>query len=78
MSKEQENTPEEAGNIDWDALEANDAPQETEETVDQERIEQAKAALSEEDKSNPYPDDFLADWNVLLENIEDTEEEEDE
>ncbi|NME66663.1 hypothetical protein [Flammeovirga aprica] len=53
--------------IDWDALEAEDKANEVsaEEQVDVEKIEEEKKLLSEEEKFSPYPDDFLADINII-------------
>lgn len=53
--------------IDWDALEAEDKANEVsnEEEVDVDKIEEEKKLLSKEEKFSPYPDDFLADINII-------------
>ncbi|MEH0154893.1 hypothetical protein V6R21_12180 [Limibacter armeniacum] len=68
----------ESGEINWEALEAADRRDELgdEETPDVKQIEKEKETLSDEEKSSPYPDDFLADWNLLRKTIEPEDEEE--
>ncbi|WP_345370098.1 hypothetical protein [Algivirga pacifica] len=78
MSEKKKQSSDEAGNVDWDALAAEDNPVEEVEEIDPARLEEAKSALSEEDKSSPYSDDFLADWNLLLEDIEEEDQEDSE
>ncbi|WP_044211002.1 hypothetical protein [Flammeovirga sp. OC4] len=53
--------------IDWEALEAEDKANEVskEEKVDVDKIEEEKKLLSNEEKFSPYPDDFLADINII-------------
>lgn len=54
--------------IDWDALEAEDNANETsdqEEVMDTEKINKEKKKLSEEEIFSPYPDDFLAEINII-------------
>ena len=58
--------------IDWEALENEDRLRyagKDEETYDVNAIEEEKNQLSEEEKSSPYPDDFLADINLLNKEI---------
>ncbi|MBB3700201.1 hypothetical protein KMW28_14485 [Flammeovirga yaeyamensis] len=60
--------------IDWDALEAEDkrnAANLKEEEVDQEKIDSEKKHLSKEEKSSPYPDDFLAEINIIRKDYDD-------
>lgn len=69
MSKED---PKKMEDIDWEALEEEDrlthAGKDVE-SYDKEAIEAEKAKLSEEEKTSPYPDDFLADINLLNKEI---------
>lgn len=53
--------------IDWNALEAEDRADEIteDESVDIEKIEDEKKLLTDEEKNSPYPDDFLADFNII-------------
>ncbi|NLR90863.1 hypothetical protein [Flammeovirga agarivorans] len=60
--------------IDWDALEAEDnknSRSKQEEKVDVERINAEKKKLSNEERSNPYPDDFLAEINIIRDDYDD-------
>lgn len=70
--KQQEQGPE---NIDWEALEAEDKAAEAikDEVPNKEAIAKEKEQLPEEDKFNPYPDDFLADWSLLRKSLDDEE-----
>ncbi|MEM1135639.1 MAG: hypothetical protein AAGI07_07345 [Bacteroidota bacterium] len=69
MNKEE---PEKMEDIDWDALEAEDrlahAGKDVED-YDKKAIDAEKEKLSEEEKTSPYPDDFLADINLLNKEI---------
>ncbi|OHX68336.1 hypothetical protein [Flammeovirga pacifica] len=60
--------------IDWEALEAEDrlnADNSSDEEVDLEKINSAKKKLSQEEKNSPYPDDFLAEINIIREDYDD-------
>ncbi|MBB6459749.1 hypothetical protein [Flammeovirga kamogawensis] len=69
MKKNQENQNQE---IDWDALEAEDKANEldSEEKVDHEKINEEKKKLSKEEQYSPYPDDFLAEINIIRKNYD--------
>jgi hypothetical protein len=69
MSKKEPNKMED---VDWEALENEDNLRyagKDEEIYDETAIETEKGQLSEEEKSSPYPDDFLADINLLHKDI---------
>ncbi|WP_281614591.1 hypothetical protein [Flammeovirga sp. SubArs3] len=60
--------------IDWDTLEAEDnknSRSKQEEKVDVERINAEKKKLSNEERRNPYPDDFLAEINIIRDDYDD-------
>jgi hypothetical protein len=71
MAKKPEKTIESAGNVDWERLES--MPQNRKKTsgefIDKEAIEAEKKNLTEQEKALPYPEDFLADINLLRKNI---------
>ncbi|AZQ62804.1 hypothetical protein EI427_11335 [Flammeovirga pectinis] len=69
MKKDQENQNQE---IDWNALEAADRAGElaSDEDVDIEKINEEKKKLSREEKFSPYPDDFLAEINIIRKNYD--------
>lgn len=67
-----EKKPNKMEDIDWEALENEDRLRyagKDEETYDVSAIEEEKNQLSEEEKDSPYPDDFLADINLLNKEI---------
>jgi|GEM_PF-6539082 len=67
-----EKEPKKMEDIDWEALENEDKLRyagKDEETYDVSAIEEEKNQLSEKEKSSPYPDDFLADINLLNKEI---------
>ncbi len=68
------NTQNEAGNVDWARLErtekkAKKKKQEDNTSYNPKAIEDEKQKLPEDDKQLPYPDDFLADVNLLNKSI---------
>ncbi len=61
--------PEEAGNVNWDKMynKTSDSKKRVKKTVDlEEEVKEEKEKLTKKEKSFPYPDDFLADVNVML------------
>ena len=73
MSKKE---PKKIEDIDWDALEQEDSLKyagKDDETYDEAAIEEEKKLLTEEEKSSPYPDDFLADINLMNKSIKNTQ-----
>ena len=69
MSKE---SPKKMEDIDWEALENEDKLRyagKNEEMYDSHAIDKEKKQLTEEEKNSPYPDDFLADLNLLNKEI---------
>ena len=69
MSKE---NPSKMNEIDWEALERDDRLKDREKDVedyDGTAIAEEKEKLTEEEKNSPYPDDFLADINLLNKSI---------
>ncbi|UZR94247.1 hypothetical protein [Chondrinema litorale] len=74
MSKEENKKHDE---LDWESLEREDrlaGPQKDVEDYDINAIEAEKQNLTEEDKSSPYPDDFLADINLLNKSIKNSQQ----
>ncbi|GAB4328840.1 MAG: hypothetical protein OHK0038_02790 [Flammeovirgaceae bacterium] len=72
MAKKKEKIVESAGNVDWEKLESMPQNREKnlEELVDKEGIEAEKKKLTDKEKALPYPEDFLADINLLRKNID--------
>ena len=66
--------PEEAGEIDWDNLSDEELEDDEDEVFDASAIAAEKENLSEDEKDSPYPDDFLADWNLLRKSIDEETE----
>ena len=64
------NQPEE---IDWDKLEAEQRKilqkEDRREEMDEEAIKEEMKNLSEEEHNSPYPDEFLADINLLSKSL---------
>ncbi len=74
MSKKE---PKKMEDIDWEALEREDNLKyagKDSETYDEAAIEEEKKLLSEEEKSSPYPDDFLADINLMNKSIKNNQQ----
>jgi hypothetical protein len=71
MAKKPEKTIESAGNVDWERLESmpQNRKKTAEEFMDKEGIEAEKKNLTEQEKALPYPEDFLADINLMRKNI---------
>lgn len=65
--------PNEAGNVNWEKLEKESKKGKTNREdnsgYDPEQIEAEKKNLTQQDKSMPYSDDFLADVNLLNKSI---------
>lgn len=61
--------PDEAGNVNWDKMvnKKDDSKKRIKKTVDvEEEVKAEKDKLTKKDKSFPYPDDFLADINLMV------------
>lgn len=74
MSKKNE-LPEEAGKVNWDRLERysqkSDGRKKKKKRVDDDELVKAVAEnLSEEEKSSPYPDEFLAEINIMRNDLD--------
>ncbi len=70
MAKKNE-LPEEAGNVNWDKMfnkpSDSNSKKRVKKTVDlEEEVKEEKEKLTKKEQSFPYPDDFLADVNVML------------
>ena len=73
MSIIDENPNEEAGNVNWDKLEGQDSspskPKKKKTTTVDEEVQEEVKNLTEEEKSLPYPDEFLADINFMRKDL---------
>jgi hypothetical protein len=63
--------PEEAGNVNWNKMfnkpSDSNSKKRVKKTVDvEEEVKEAQDKLTKKEKSFPYPDDFLADVNVMI------------
>lgn len=61
--------PEEAGNVNWGKMVNNtsNSTKRVKKTIDLEgEVKEEKEKLTKKEKTFPYPDDFLADVNVML------------
>ncbi|MEN7550319.1 hypothetical protein AAG747_20535 [Rapidithrix thailandica] len=71
--QDKDRVQQEEGNVDWESLEKKSERQDRrEEEYDEEKVKDAVKNLSEEEKSMPYPDDFLADINLLMDEIKES------
>ena len=74
MSKKND-LPDEAGKVDWERLEQyskkKGGQKKKKKTSDDDALIKAVAAnLTEEEKNSPYPDDFLADINIMRNDLD--------
>ncbi len=73
MSKKND-LPEEAGKVNWSRLESyskkKDKKAKKKKAEDDTLVKAVAQNLSEEEKASPYPDDFLAEINIMRNDID--------